>query len=567
MADIKWDDAPKPGGIKWDTPAAVTTPAPDPTPDTYDDHITTAAQKHGLDPKLLKAVGYKETRLGTGAGYDRNTQRGDGGHGYGMFQLDDRTAGREAMLPKVAADPAYAADVAASMLSNLLKQYGGDKRKALAAYNAGSPTQQGMAYADEVLGYEPKMTLRERTRAVAQGHGIQWDHKPQSGGWGDSGHDGARPQGDVARTPLEQFGAGITTVTQSLPGALAEGRVGDLKHMVVDEHNPAKAKEEFGFLSPAMLKRGAKNGSHFAKFLLDNPRVIAPGQLVADLFDPALNLTGKGIGKVASSLLVPGFKYVAGTSAGAYLLNAFSPLRSITQSGGQEAKRAMQALLVKVSSAPAQAQHTAIKIFSGLDRRAQEDVVHTFQKQHEAVQTTDPYTLGLIQERAKLLQDYQNYLTSGQVQAGTLKAGTAEANPLHFGMAGAYKNEKHSDEINALLDELRGSGHGGTVTSEGTERAQAQFKTLHEGQTQAKVPLRDDFNVVSQLERTGTHALKNIAFEDGASKLPTTLVQTGVKVAKGTGPVDGAGKEMIHFSDLPQTLRDQFEFSPSLKNA
>ena len=157
----------------------------------------------------------------------------------------------------------------------------------------------------------------------------------------------------------------------------------------------------------------------------------------------------------------------------------------------------MQALLVNVASAPAHAQSMALQIFGGLDKAAQEDVVHTFQGSTNAVKTTDPQTLAKIQERATLLRQYTDDLTSKQVASGTLKEGTAEANPDHFGMRGAYKNPHLTQEQDEVFKRGQGVGGGG-VTREGSEKTQAQYRTLNEAQTSAKADLKDDFHVATQ---------------------------------------------------------------------
>ena len=107
----------------------------------YAPEIAGAARRYGVDPELLAAVAAQET-----GGPDTNAGRnvvGDGGHGRGLFQIDDRwhafAGSPEAM------DPAKNADYAAGMLSGLLKQYGGNVHEALSAYNAGSPTAAGRA--------------------------------------------------------------------------------------------------------------------------------------------------------------------------------------------------------------------------------------------------------------------------------------------------------------------------------------------------------------------------------------------------------------------------------------
>ncbi|HUN29896.1 MAG TPA: transglycosylase SLT domain-containing protein [Alphaproteobacteria bacterium] len=123
----------------------------------YAPEIVGAAQKYGLDPTLLAALAAQETG-GPGANGGRN-EVGDGGHGHGLFQIDDRW--HDFARTAAAMDPARNADYAAGMLSGLLKRYGGNVREALSAYNAGSPTAPGTAttwgdgqtldYADSVL--------------------------------------------------------------------------------------------------------------------------------------------------------------------------------------------------------------------------------------------------------------------------------------------------------------------------------------------------------------------------------------------------------------------------------
>jgi hypothetical protein len=126
--------------------------------------ITAAARRHGVDPELLAAVAAQET-----GGPDANAGRnvvGDGGHGHGVFQIDDRWHAF-ASTPE-AMDPAKNADYAAGMISDLLKRYGGNVREALSAYNAGSPTATGTrtawadgsdpGYADSVMRHYERLT-------------------------------------------------------------------------------------------------------------------------------------------------------------------------------------------------------------------------------------------------------------------------------------------------------------------------------------------------------------------------------------------------------------------------
>jgi Transglycosylase SLT domain len=130
----------------------------------YAPQIAGAARRHGLDPELLAAVAAQETG-GPGANGGRNVV-GDGGHGRGLFQIDDRWHAF-ARSPG-AMDPGRNADYAAGMLSGLLARYGGDTREALSAYNAGSPHATGtitrwgngeeLGYADSVLQHYARLT-------------------------------------------------------------------------------------------------------------------------------------------------------------------------------------------------------------------------------------------------------------------------------------------------------------------------------------------------------------------------------------------------------------------------
>jgi hypothetical protein len=119
--------------------------------------ITAAAAKHGIDPQLLAAVAAQETG-GPGSNAGRNVV-GDGGHGHGIFQIDDRFHGFAHSA--AAMQPQANADYAAGMIAGLLRRYGGDVHKALSAYNAGNPNATGtvtrwqdgtrLGYADSVL--------------------------------------------------------------------------------------------------------------------------------------------------------------------------------------------------------------------------------------------------------------------------------------------------------------------------------------------------------------------------------------------------------------------------------
>ena len=119
--------------------------------------IAAAARDRGLDPRLLAAVAAQETG-GPGSSSGNNVV-GDGGHGRGLFQIDDRTWAF-AKTP-AAMDPGRNASAAAAILRDDLDRNGGNVRAALSAYNSGSPVGTGttttwadgrtLGYADSVL--------------------------------------------------------------------------------------------------------------------------------------------------------------------------------------------------------------------------------------------------------------------------------------------------------------------------------------------------------------------------------------------------------------------------------
>jgi hypothetical protein len=125
--------------------------------------IAAAATRHHLEPRLLAAVAAQEPG-GPGADSGRNIV-GDGGHGHGVFQIDDRW--HAFARSPAAMDPASNADYAAGMLESNLHRYGGDVRAALSAYNSGSPSATGtrtdwgdgkpVGYADSVFRHYERL--------------------------------------------------------------------------------------------------------------------------------------------------------------------------------------------------------------------------------------------------------------------------------------------------------------------------------------------------------------------------------------------------------------------------
>ena len=96
-------------------------------PVPYAAEIDAAAQRHGLDPALLKALIKQESNFDPDAGSPAGAQ--------GLTQLMPGTARSLGVTnPR---DPAQAIEGGAKYLKQMLDRFGGDVEKALAGYNAG----------------------------------------------------------------------------------------------------------------------------------------------------------------------------------------------------------------------------------------------------------------------------------------------------------------------------------------------------------------------------------------------------------------------------------------------
>ena len=94
---------------------------------SFDELLTQAAAKEGIDASLLKAVARAESNLDATAVSSAGAK--------GVMQLMDGTA-RELGVTNVY-DPAQNIAAGAKYLKQMLTRYGGDVTRALAAYNAG----------------------------------------------------------------------------------------------------------------------------------------------------------------------------------------------------------------------------------------------------------------------------------------------------------------------------------------------------------------------------------------------------------------------------------------------
>lgn len=119
--------------------------------DTVRQQISTAATAYALDPKLVEAVAWRESRFRTEARSNKGA--------IGVMQLMPGTARDLGVDPH---DPVQNIRGGALYLRRMMSEFGGDVRLALAAYNAGPaavrrhggvpPYAETQAYVTSILG-------------------------------------------------------------------------------------------------------------------------------------------------------------------------------------------------------------------------------------------------------------------------------------------------------------------------------------------------------------------------------------------------------------------------------
>jgi soluble lytic murein transglycosylase-like protein len=133
------------------TAPVATTQLPADVP--FKDLIEAAARRNGVDPALLAGLVKQESN------FNPNARSAVGAQG--LTQLMPSTA--RGLGVSDPTDPAQSLEAGAKFLGGLLKQFGGDERLALAAYNAGPgavkqyggipPYEETQRYVPKVLGY------------------------------------------------------------------------------------------------------------------------------------------------------------------------------------------------------------------------------------------------------------------------------------------------------------------------------------------------------------------------------------------------------------------------------
>lgn len=403
-------------------------------------------------------------------------------------------------------------------------------------------------------------------------------------------------------SPIEQA-SGIVDAPLVTAGGAATGELGKAFELWL--RNPAEANAQYGFLSKPILEKGAAGGNTTAKYLLEHPAQAAIGQGVAELFNPVNDLVG-GVLTKAGGVFVG---VVSKTPQGRALLNAFSPLRGIAANGGQVAKRAVQAMMVRVTSQPAKAQQAALRIFGDLSPQAMDDVIHVYQGSTKYVHETGGAALGVIRARADMLREYLAGITQGKLDADLIAQQTARDNPTHFPLSTLFERTTAGrvEEQAAQFDrELRGAAGGGSspITRETTEHTQAVHHSLasadhalaNDPALQAIFHRHPDWSPPVALAKFAARSEQNISLEASFKALPPTLRRDMVPEdfgiqgyfkrtpfekpdeslayareisggAKPKPPLDGRGRAMRAYDDLPPELQRQLVDSPVLRRS
>lgn len=432
------------------------------------------------------------------------------------------------------------------------------------------------------------------------------DHAPMPAGYTPATWAAAQKERAAKAGPphsaIEQA-SGVVDVPGIFAGGLATGEVPQAMEMFI--RNPAEANAHYGILAKPILERGAAAGNPTAKYLLAHPAQTAIAQGTLDMFNPVNDLVGGAMGKVGGTFV----GVVSKTPAGRALLNAFSPFRGIAANGGQVAKRAVQAMMVRVASQPAAAQAASLRIFGGLSPQAMDDVIHVYQGSTKAVQTKDPAALNVIHDRAEALREYLAGITQGKLDQDLIAKETARDRPTHFPLESLFERNATGsvEEQAAQFDrELRGSGGGSTapITREGTEHTEAVHHSLAEAdhalennpRLTAIFHRHPDWSPPVALEKFAARSQQGTILEQSFKQLPPTLRRDmtpedfGVKNymqhtafetpeerlanarAQSGGaaprpPLDGRGRAMRSFDDLPPRLQQQLIDSPVLRRS
>ena len=115
-------------------------------------HIIEEAVEHGIDPAIIIAMAYRESRYNAKA-------MGDGGSSYGLLQIQKKWHSKR--MKKLGCtdllDPYQNVTVGIDYLAYQIDRYGGDVAKGLTAYNKGHYAGTVTKYAKAILAHAEKL--------------------------------------------------------------------------------------------------------------------------------------------------------------------------------------------------------------------------------------------------------------------------------------------------------------------------------------------------------------------------------------------------------------------------
>lgn len=151
------------------SPSAVSAQAGGNLPGTLDRIVNDAAERHNLDPALVKAV------ISTESGWNSNAISRKGA--IGLMQLEPGTAQRFGVWNPF--DPEQNVEGGSAYLKALLDHYNGDLTRTLAAYNAGEhavDSSGGVPSIPETQQYVQKVTNKYYFAPGSNGASERWEH-------------------------------------------------------------------------------------------------------------------------------------------------------------------------------------------------------------------------------------------------------------------------------------------------------------------------------------------------------------------------------------------------------
>lgn len=272
----------------FDTLAQKTNPAV--SRDQLEGWANTYAAKHSVDPALVKAVMQQESQFNSGAVSPKGA--------IGPMQLMPATAKQLIVDPN---HPEQNVEGGTRYLSQLLKRYGGDTQKALAAYNAGPGAVDkagGIPNFPETQNYVRQVMARYQPEDIRK-EGQQMAMK-----------DASQTSGMLAKNvlvPVAQAGAALATGGMSIPAQMGINAAieGGLQGAGINEPSKTQlALSALGPLAGKVVQKGVREGVAATGRFMNGPAVRSAGvEAAAKVMGQEPNLMTRALNPKASKAL------------------------------------------------------------------------------------------------------------------------------------------------------------------------------------------------------------------------------------------------------------------------